>query len=643
MSSKTPLGIFWDIENCQIPRTKSTSSVVKHLRDFVAHKHPECGYAKEFCCACDVFRLGALISESLDKNGVNVVHVNSTAKNAAEDKLQELIDMYVDKYGGTGSVVLCIISSDINVAKQIRNARRRDLDVLLIHGMHCSDDLINLVNESYIYEDIVKNADNSFKDNHQKLGKLQNLPSASRSLNRIDGQNVFGNKIHVSLTEDLISNQLKNRSRSQHNLAKNADKTRKESMSQINLAQNSYRSERPVTDECKSVLKGLFTHEDDDCKQVVVNLVNKWNDTYIKPNLISDVRRSTYNRKGEGKHNLFITAIDPKANRALINGANKYLKPSDGLYWKPYDPHNRNVAIDEESVIEGNFSKRDQNVTHLRQQRAKNGKVTQYGTAFDHQANKTMIGGAKNDLTDKSGIHLSRNIPERQTDKLRYALPLAQNNQLNAGSKAHRPYKQTDSSITSVIKGLHTKSGENVKERVQKIVQDWNDSQIKDSFVKSVRRDGKFFDKDGDVLLFVTAISPEASQALVRAFRKYRHFTPTIKWSQYFPKRQTDDESNISECDGRFSLAQDFNIGCSLQNLNEILVAYESEEEMHQQLENKESILQMNSNIRPSKSSLLSELPQKESPELTQNYSKVENSDSKDKSFVKSFLNLFKN
>ena len=172
MSVKIALGIFWDIECCQIPHSKSASSVVKQLRDFVAEKHKECGYAKEFACACDVFKLGQMVSERLDRNGVNVVHVNSTAKNAAEDKLQELIDMYIDKYGGTGNAVLCIISSDINLAKQIRNARRKDLDVVLIHGTNCSIDLKNLVTESYLFDEIVGKADDYVKDesNHQKPG-----------------------------------------------------------------------------------------------------------------------------------------------------------------------------------------------------------------------------------------------------------------------------------------------------------------------------------------------------------------------------------------------------------------------------------------------------------------------------------------
>ena len=183
MSVKVALGIFWDIENCPVPQTKSASSVAKQLRDFIAAAHPECGYAKEFFCVCDTRKVDERLLEGLNKNGVIVAHVNSTAKNAADDKLQELIDMYVDKYGVNGSAVLCIITGDINFAKPIRNARRRDLDVILIHGRNCSEDLKNLVNESYLYEDIIKGAHTVAKvDNQLKPGMAQHKINQSGCL-----------------------------------------------------------------------------------------------------------------------------------------------------------------------------------------------------------------------------------------------------------------------------------------------------------------------------------------------------------------------------------------------------------------------------------------------------------------------------
>lgn len=53
MASETshhPVGIFWDIENCQVPYQKSALQVVQRIRDQF------CNFGKEveFVCACDV-------------------------------------------------------------------------------------------------------------------------------------------------------------------------------------------------------------------------------------------------------------------------------------------------------------------------------------------------------------------------------------------------------------------------------------------------------------------------------------------------------------------------------------------------------------------------------------------------------------
>ena len=97
---KVPLGIFWDIENCSVPSAfvNNASGLAKIIRDFVADKHPECGYALEFSCALDVTKMNQRVSEGLNRNGLTMVHVAGNAKNAADDKLKELIDMFNDKY-----------------------------------------------------------------------------------------------------------------------------------------------------------------------------------------------------------------------------------------------------------------------------------------------------------------------------------------------------------------------------------------------------------------------------------------------------------------------------------------------------------------------------------------------------------------
>ena len=94
------------------------------------------------------------------------------------------------------------------------------------------------------------------------------------------------------------------------------------------------KSEAP--DDCKSVLRGLFTKVDDNLVEVVRNLVSSWNDPNIRPEMVCDVQKGLTYRKGDGKHNLFITAVDREASNALIVGSKQYLNASDGLNWGPF-------------------------------------------------------------------------------------------------------------------------------------------------------------------------------------------------------------------------------------------------------------------------------------------------------------------
>ena len=153
-SSRRPLGIFWDIENCWIPPNKSASDVCQRIRDFIALRHRDCGFADFYCC-CDPRRVSETTNEGLNNNGVIVVSVPSNAKNASDDKLQELMQSFIDNFLDKEPVIV-LISGDINFDKTIRSALRRDIKVILIYGQNYSQDLKNLVNESYFFDDIIE-------------------------------------------------------------------------------------------------------------------------------------------------------------------------------------------------------------------------------------------------------------------------------------------------------------------------------------------------------------------------------------------------------------------------------------------------------------------------------------------------------
>ena len=88
-----PAGIFWDIENCHLSRTKSFFSFVEKVRKtFITGKYREF----EFVCVCDSSSLDKSVVEELNLAQVNIVHVNVGSKNACDDKLKQLMFRFVD-------------------------------------------------------------------------------------------------------------------------------------------------------------------------------------------------------------------------------------------------------------------------------------------------------------------------------------------------------------------------------------------------------------------------------------------------------------------------------------------------------------------------------------------------------------------
>lgn len=67
-NSLPPIGVFWDIENCSVPRWKSALSVVQIIRDTLFVDHREV----EFMCVCDTSKESKDIIEELNAAQVNV-------------------------------------------------------------------------------------------------------------------------------------------------------------------------------------------------------------------------------------------------------------------------------------------------------------------------------------------------------------------------------------------------------------------------------------------------------------------------------------------------------------------------------------------------------------------------------------------
>ncbi|XP_069125542.1 meiosis regulator and mRNA stability factor 1-like [Argopecten irradians] len=146
-----PIGVFWDIENCNVPRWKSAISIVKCIREkfFTGRREVE------FLCVCDTTKESKQVIQDLNAAQVDVVHINATSKNAADDKLRQSLRRFTDKHLPPAEVVL--ISSDINFASDLSDMRhRKGYHVILIHNKQVHEALKLCANEHFLYEDLVQ-------------------------------------------------------------------------------------------------------------------------------------------------------------------------------------------------------------------------------------------------------------------------------------------------------------------------------------------------------------------------------------------------------------------------------------------------------------------------------------------------------
>lgn len=67
----SPIGVFWDIENCRVPKGKSASTVVQAIRDKFFKGYREA----EFIVVCDVYKESRQIIQELNDAQVYLIFI----------------------------------------------------------------------------------------------------------------------------------------------------------------------------------------------------------------------------------------------------------------------------------------------------------------------------------------------------------------------------------------------------------------------------------------------------------------------------------------------------------------------------------------------------------------------------------------
>ncbi|XP_073945234.1 meiosis regulator and mRNA stability factor 1-like protein [Choristoneura fumiferana] len=240
-----PLGIFWDIENCQVPRGCSAIDVVAAIRAKFLTGRREA----DFVVVCDVRKESPQRLQELNDAQVSLIHVCGTQKNAADEKLRQCMRRFGELHSAPASLLL--ISGDINFAADLSDFRhRKNMEVILVHKQNTSSALITCASSHYSYNDLTAHLPRNPKtlsqteDEEAPICEIEvvNLPvdqtpdrvsrrlrrladncggkvlrvmastamlrfptpdHAARALKRMDGEDVFGLKISTRYSRGL--------------------------------------------------------------------------------------------------------------------------------------------------------------------------------------------------------------------------------------------------------------------------------------------------------------------------------------------------------------------------------------------------------------------------------------------------------
>lgn len=104
---------------------------------------------------------------------MDIVHVPANKKNAADEKLKQLMRRFADLHRSplALSARIVLISGDMDFAADIADFKRRmRLSVILLHTNNCSQHLINAASQHYNFQELMSSVEirqESARSHHQ--------------------------------------------------------------------------------------------------------------------------------------------------------------------------------------------------------------------------------------------------------------------------------------------------------------------------------------------------------------------------------------------------------------------------------------------------------------------------------------------
>ncbi|CAL1525933.1 unnamed protein product [Lymnaea stagnalis] len=165
---KVFIGVFWDVQNCPVPKNKSAADIIKLIRAKFILVDPN---YKEKCfyCITDVTKEHVKTLQAINNSGVDLLHICSDKDNSSDFKIiQKMEDFSRDVGAAEANVIL--ITSDVDFGIKLADLKKKRYHIILLHNRNIKPELLHSVDENYSYEDLIK----ELPDKHEIL--LENEP-----------------------------------------------------------------------------------------------------------------------------------------------------------------------------------------------------------------------------------------------------------------------------------------------------------------------------------------------------------------------------------------------------------------------------------------------------------------------------------
>ena len=150
----TDVAIFWDVENCSLPKSVSPVDFVCKLRDqFLSRNRREA----QFLAVLNTTHAPHLATTLQELNVIVMPALKQNKKNAADEILRQKMRQFVDVVGDEKRIKLILISGDVDFSTDLHTFRYvRKHEVFLLHNNQAKDSLKSMANKAFSFEGFIK-------------------------------------------------------------------------------------------------------------------------------------------------------------------------------------------------------------------------------------------------------------------------------------------------------------------------------------------------------------------------------------------------------------------------------------------------------------------------------------------------------